>query len=497
MFKKILIANRGEIAVRIIKACKELGIISASIYSDADVTSLHTRMADESYYIGPSIASESYLNQNKIIELALAIGADAIHPGYGFFSENASFIEAVETSGITFIGPSSNSVKMMGSKTAARTLMSKNGVPVVPGLLSSITNVDDAIKFSEKIGFPVLLKASAGGGGKGMRKVTRKEEFESAFESTKREALKSFANDEVYIEKFIEKPKHIEVQVIADKHGNYRHVFERECSIQRRHQKIIEEAPSSFVDEITREKITSAAIQAAKACNYFNAGTIEFLMDQNKEFYFLEMNTRIQVEHPVTELISGIDLVREQILIASGSKISFAQDDIKINGYAIECRIYAEDPENNFLPSTGKLLQYQEPNGIGVRVDSGFAAGSEISIYYDPMIAKLICWGKDKISAINRMKRALNEYRIAGVTINNKFLSFILNDEYFISGNYDINFIDNMNYDSTKLESKVVSEPDNNLAAAVIAALIKSNKRASSKILKSNSANKWWTQNDE
>jgi len=396
LFKKILIANRGEIAVRIIKACRELGIISAAIYSDADLTSLHTRMADEAYYIGASAASESYLNKNKIIELAKSIGADAIHPGYGFFSENALFIEEVEKSGISFIGPSSNSVKMMGSKTAARTLMSKNNVPVVPGTLEALKSVEEGIVFSEKIGFPVLLKASAGGGGKGMRKVTSKEEFKSAFESTKREALKSFANDEVYIEKFIENPKHIEVQVIADKHGNYLHVFERECSIQRRHQKIIEEAPSSFVDEITRNKITNAAIKAAKACGYYNAGTIEFLMDSNKEFYFLEMNTRIQVEHPVTELISGIDLVREQISIASGNKISFEQKDITLNGYALECRIYAEDPDNNFLPSTGKILHYKEPNGIGVRVDSGFAADSEISIHYDPMIAKLICWDRDR-----------------------------------------------------------------------------------------------------
>ncbi|MEO8232490.1 MAG: acetyl-CoA carboxylase biotin carboxylase subunit, partial [Ignavibacteriota bacterium] len=412
MFKKILIANRGEIAVRIIKACKELGIKSAAIYSDADLTSLHTRMSDEAYNIGASSASESYLNKNKIIELAKSIGADAIHPGYGFFSENALFIEEVEKSGITFIGPSSKSVKLMGSKTAARTLMSKNGVPVVPGTLKAIKDVKEGIKSSEKIGFPILLKASAGGGGKGMRKVSSKEEFKSAFESTKREAIKSFANDEVYIEKFIENPKHIEVQIIADKFGNYRHVFERECSIQRRHQKIIEEAPSSFVDEKTREKITSAAVQAAKACGYYNAGTIEFLMDSNKEFYFLEMNTRIQVEHPVTELISGIDLVKEQILIAANNKISFEQKDIKINGCALECRIYAEDPENNFLPSTGKILNYKEPNGIGIRVDSGFAADSEISIYYDPMIAKLNCWDKDRNKTISRMNRALDEFQI-------------------------------------------------------------------------------------
>ncbi len=441
MFNKILIANRGEIAVRVIKACQELGIKSAAVYSDADITSLHTRMADEAYCIGESIASESYLNQNKIIELAKSIGADAIHPGYGFLSENSSFIEQVEKSGITFIGPSSSSVKMMGSKTAARTLMTKHGVPVVPGSLEAIKKLEEGIAFAEKIGFPILLKASAGGGGKGMRKVSSKDEFKSAFEATKREALKAFANDDIYIEKFIEKPKHIEVQIIADKHGNYRHLFERECSIQRRHQKIIEEAPSSFVDDITREKITTAAIKAAKACNYFNAGTIEFLMNSKKEFYFLEMNTRIQVEHPVTEMISGIDLLREQISIAAGNKISFEQNDIKINGYALECRIYSEDSTNNFLPSTGRILGYKEPNGIGVRVDSGFSAGSEISVYYDPMIAKIICWDKNKEKSIHRMKRALSEMQIAGIITNINFLNYIINRQEFSSGKYDINFL--------------------------------------------------------
>jgi acetyl-CoA carboxylase biotin carboxylase subunit len=498
LFNKILIANRGEIAVRIIKACKELGIKSAAIYSDADITSLHTRMADESFHIGTSAASESYLNKNKIIELAKTIGVDAIHPGYGFFSENASFIEEVEKSGITFIGPSSKSVKMMGSKTAARTLMSKNNVPVVPGTLDAINNVEEGIKFSEKIGFPVLLKASAGGGGKGMRKVSSKEEFKSAFESTKREALKSFANDEVYIEKFIENPKHIEVQVIADKHGNYRHVFERECSIQRRHQKIIEEAPSAFVDEITRNKITTAAIQAAKACGYYNAGTIEFLMDSNKEFYFLEMNTRIQVEHPVTELISGIDLVREQISIAAGNKISFEQNDITINGYTLECRIYAEDPENNFLPSTGKILHYKEPNGIGVRVDSGFSADSEISIHYDPMIAKLICWDRDRNKTIKRMNRALNEFQIAGITTNTKFLSYILNTDEFSKGNYDINFIDNLDYHKSTTDKLSSNNNEHKIAASVLAALIKTKKKSSQKINSTvNNNNNWWEQNYE
>ena len=496
MIKKILVANRGEIAVRIIRAGRELGIKTAAIYSDADVTSLHTAMADESHYIGPSKASESYLNLEKIINLAKKIGADAIHPGFGFFSENPSFIEAVEKSGIIFIGPGSDSVKMMGSKTAARSLMSKNGVQIVPGTLEPIMSVDEGIKISNEIGFPVLLKASAGGGGKGMRKVDQSEEFAAAFEATKREALKSFANDDVYLEKFIENPKHIEVQIIADQFGNYRHLFERECSIQRRHQKIIEEAPSYFVDEETRQKITTAAIKAAQVCNYHNAGTIEFLMDDKKNFYFLEMNTRIQVEHPVTELISGIDLVREQISIASGNKISFDQEDISKRGYALECRIYAEDPYNNFLPSTGKILYYKEPTGPGIRVDSGFQGGSEISIYYDPMIAKLICWDKDRLSAINRMRRALGEFKIGGLTTNIAYLESILSLPEFIGGKYDINFIDNM-ISANKL-CGIGNNPDFELAGSVFLSLLKKKKFSPGKKNGSKSKlNKWWEETYE
>lgn len=497
MFKKILIANRGEIAVRIIRACKELGITSAAVYSEADITSLHTRMADETYKIGPAVASESYLNKNKIIELAKHIGADAIHPGYGFFSENPDFIETVEKSGITFIGPSSSSVRMMGSKTAARTLMSKNGVPIVPGTLDPIKSVEEGIDFSKQIGFPVLLKASAGGGGKGMRKVNSESEFESAFEGTKREALKSFANDDVYIEKFIEKPKHIEVQIIADKFGNYRHIFERECSIQRRHQKIIEEAPSAFVDEVTRNKITSAAIKAAQSCNYHNAGTIEFLMDDSKKFYFLEMNTRIQVEHPVTELISGIDLLKEQISIASGNKISFSQEDIIKKGFALECRIYAEDSFDNFLPSTGKILAYQEPSGPGVRVDSGFGEDSEISIYYDPMISKLICWDKDRNSVIKRMIRALDEFKIGGVTTNISFLKKLLDMPEFVEGKYDINFIDNM-IDSNSIKEDKEFDAELIEASSAFLALMKLKKTSFTPLNNfKRSENKWWEQINE
>ncbi len=497
MISKILIANRGEIAVRVIRACKELGLTSVAIYSEADKHSLHTILADESYYIGEAQASSSYLNKEKIINLAKEINADAIHPGYGFFSENSDFIKMVEDSGITFIGPSSESVKMMGSKTEARTLMKKNNVPIVPGTTEPIKDVKEGIKICNEIGFPVLLKASAGGGGKGMRKVTSEKEFEDAFESTKREALKAFGSDDVYVEKYIEEPRHIEVQVIADKHGNYTHLFERECSIQRRHQKIIEEAPSSFVDSETREKITTAAINAAKACNYYNAGTIELLMDKKKNFYFLEMNTRLQVEHPVTEYISGIDLVKEQISIAAGNKLSFKQDDLKINGHAIESRIYAEDAESNFLPSTGEIIEYIEPSGPGVRVDGGFVAGSEITRFYDPLISKLVCFGKDRDTAISKMKRALGEYHIAGLITNIDFLLGIFEQKDFIDGNFDINYVER-EYINKKKENSEITETET--IAALFSAIVKKESAGNGKILSTNkniSSNRWLEQMDE
>jgi len=474
LFTKILIANRGEIAVRVIRACRELGIKSVAIYSDADKTSLHTRLADESYYIGNSPAHDSYLNKEKIIKLAKEIGVDAIHPGYGFFSENAEFIGAIEKNKITFIGPSSKSVALMGSKTEARKLMIKNNVAIVPGTTEPIKTVKDGLKISEEIGYPILLKAAAGGGGKGMRKISSSDEFESAFEATKREALKSFSNDDIYIEKYIENPRHIEVQILGDKQGNYVHLFERECSIQRRHQKIIEEAPSSFVDDLTREKITSAAINAARACNYFNAGTVEFLMDSEKNFYFLEMNTRLQVEHPVTELITGLDLVKEQISVASGYNLSFKQKDLKINGHAIECRIYAEDPYNNFLPSTGTILHYFSPSGPGVRVDSGFDNGSQITVHYDPLMSKLVCWSDNRQSTIERMIRALSEYIIGGLITNISFLKNIIGHPSFRKGEFNINFLSD---DFMKNMKKL--EDSNNIrdiekVSAIFAAILKS-----------------------
>lgn len=474
LFKKILIANRGEIAVRVIRACRELGIKSAAIYSDADKTTLHTRLADESYHIGASPAHESYLNKEKILKLAQEIKADAVHPGYGFFSENAEFIKTLELNKITFIGPSSKSVSLMGSKTEARKLMAKNNVPIVPGTTEAVNSVKEGIKISKEIGYPVLLKATAGGGGKGMRKISSKSEFESAFEATKREALKAFANDEIYIEKFIENPRHIEVQIFGDKHGNYVHLFERECSIQRRHQKIIEEAPSSFVDEVTRQKITSAAIDAARACNYFNAGTVEFLMDSKKNFYFLEMNTRLQVEHPVTEFITGLDLVKEQISVASGKQLSFKQKDLHINGHAIECRIYAEDPSNNFLPTTGTFVNYAQPSGPGVRVDSGFDAGSQIGVHYDPLISKLVCWSDRRESTINRMLRALNEYIVGGLNTNISFLKLIIDHPSFRAGKFDINFLSDEFMSNLDELDKNQDKDKSEKAAAILSALLKS-----------------------
>jgi len=443
MKKKILIANRGEIAHRIIKACRELNITSVAIYSDADKNSLHVRRADEAYLIGNSPANESYLNKEKIINLAKKIGADAIHPGYGFLSENSEFIKMVEEAGIIFIGPSSKSVEMMGGKTDARTLMKKNNVPIVPGTTEPIKNIVDAKKIAKEIGYPIILKAAAGGGGKGMRKIFSEDEFENSYNLAKSEAKKFFSNDKIYIEKFIEHPKHIEVQILGDKHGNYVHLFERECSIQRRHQKVIEEAPSISVDELTRKKITETAIQAAKACNYYNAGTIEFLMDENKNFYFLEMNTRLQVEHPVTEMITGIDIVKEQIRIAEGKPLSFSQDDIKIFGHAIECRIYAEDIDNNFAPSTGKINLHRLTSGPGIRIDRGIDVMSDVPIYYDPMLSKVIAWGKNREEAIVRMKRALSEYQICGVTTNISLFKWILNQNEFEDGTFDINFLEN------------------------------------------------------
>jgi len=442
MFRRILIANRGEIAVRIVKACRELGITSIVIYSDADINSLHVRVGDEAYYIGKSVASESYLNSDKIISLAKEVQADAIHPGYGFFSENAEFIRKVNQSGIKFIGPSAESVMLMGEKTSARTIMKEHGVSIVPGTTEPISSINEAKKMAEEVGFPVMIKAAAGGGGKGMRKIEKMDELESAIERAQNESQKAFGSSEVYIEKFIENPKHIEVQILADEHGNYIHLFERECSVQRRHQKVVEEAPSNSINNEQRQKVTHAALQAARACNYFNAGTVEFLYDQKDNFYFLEMNTRLQVEHPVTEMITGIDIVKEQIKIAAGNELQISQEDININGHAIECRIYAEDVDNNFAPSIGKILHHRLPSGPGVRVDRGIDVLSEVSIHYDPILSKMISWGIDRGEAISRSERALGEYQIAGVKTNINFFNWILTHDKFLDSSFDNNFLD-------------------------------------------------------
>ncbi len=498
MIQKIIIANRGEIAVRIIKACRELKITSIAIYTDADKNSLHVRQADQAYYIGENEASKSYLNYKKIIDLAKEIGADAIHPGYGFLSENAEFIAEVENSGIIFIGPSSESVKMMGSKTAARNLMSVSGVPIVPGTIKPIDNMEEAKVIAEEIGYPVMLKASAGGGGKGMRKVENEEMFEEFFKLASSEALKSFGDASVYIKKFIENPKHIEVQIIADKYGNYVHLYERDCSIQRRHQKIVEEAPSSFIDEETRNKLTKAAILAAKACGYYNAGTIEFLMDKGKNFYFLEMNTRLQVEHPVTEMITGIDLVKEQIRVASNLPLSFKQEDLIIFGHAIEARVYAEDVDSNFAPSIGKIIHHKLPSGIGVRVDRGIDLLTEVSRYYDPMLAKVISWGRTRTEAIERLIRALGEYQIAGVITNIHALKWILNNSSFIEGNFTINFIEEEFLTKIPIKWKEFDNMKYSDVASIISVILKNNENElKPKQIECTPNNKWRNSENE
>ncbi|MBM4174649.1 MAG: acetyl-CoA carboxylase biotin carboxylase subunit [Ignavibacteria bacterium] len=443
MFKKILIANRGEIAIRIIRACKDLGIQPVAVYSDADKNSLHVRLAGEAIHIGASQSKDSYLNFEQIVDAAKISNCEAIHPGYGFLSENPDFIKYVCDRDLVFIGPSADSVRLMGNKASARDLMIKHNVPVVPGTKDPIQSKDELKSIVNSIGYPILLKATSGGGGKGMRVVHDESELYSSFEMAQSEAEKSFKDKNVYVEKYLTNPKHIEIQIIADHFGNYVHLFERECSIQRRHQKIIEEAPSPTVDDELRKKITLSAIQAAKACNYTNAGTIEFLVDSDKNFYFLEMNTRVQVEHPVTEFITGIDIVREQIKIAAGEKLSFTQDQLKINGSSIEVRIYAEDPFNNFMPSFGKISHYRVSGGFGVRIDSGIDMGSEVPIYYDPILAKVVTWGINRNEAIARMERVLREIQIVGLVTNIPLCLWILNEPEFIENKFDTQYLSN------------------------------------------------------
>lgn len=441
MLKKVLVANRGEIALRIIRACRELGIKTVAIYSEADKNSLHTRLADEAVCVGPSVATKSYLNMQNILETACITGCDSVHPGFGFLSENAKFAKMCEESNIKFIGPSYKIIELMGNKSNSKQLMKKAGVPVVPGSNGAIKSLRDAISFSNKIGYPVLLKASAGGGGKGIRKVESALELEKAYNLVKQEAKAAFNDDEIYIEKFIVNPRHVEIQVLADEHGNVVHLGERDCSIQRRNQKVLEESPSTILDESLREKMGKAAIKAVKASNYTNAGTIEFLVDKNKDFYFMEMNTRIQVEHPVTEMITGIDIVKEQLKIASGKSLSFTQKDISFRGHSIECRINAENPELNFRPCPGQIKELNLPGGNGVRIDTAVYMGYTIPPMYDSMIAKLIVHAEDRKSAIRKMKRALEECVIEGIDTNVDFLYSILDNEKFKLGNFDTSFI--------------------------------------------------------
>lgn len=444
MFKKILIANRGEIAVRVIRACHEMGISAVAVYSEVDRASLHVRKADEAYPIGPAAAKESYLNIDKIISVAKQSGADAIHPGYGFLSENAQFARACADSGVKFIGPTAAAMDSMGSKTRARQAMEKAGVPFVPGTSRGVDLFEEAQAVAERIGYPVMLKAAAGGGGKGMRLVHSPDELQSALEGARSEAERAFGDGEVYLEKAIVNPRHIEMQVLADEHGNTVYLGERECSLQRRHQKVVEEAPSPVVDPDMRRRMGQTAVRVAQSAGYTNAGTVEFLVDQQKNFYFLEMNTRLQVEHPITELVTGLDLVHLQIHIANGEPLPFQQDDVNIRGHAIECRIYAEDPDNNYFPSPGKITLLLAPSGPGIRRDSGMYEGWTVPMDYDPLLAKLIGYGTDRAQAIGRLQRALNEYFVGGIKTNISLFRRILRDPDFQAAKIDTGFLDRL-----------------------------------------------------
>ena len=468
LFDKILIANRGEIAIRVMRTCRELGIKTVAVYSEADEKALHIRYADEAYCIGGPASADSYLRQDRILEVIKKTGAQAVHPGYGFLSENASFARLLKENGIVLIGPSPESMDMMGDKIRSKQAVEQYGVPLVPGINSAITDDEAALNIAKSIGFPVLVKASAGGGGKGMRVVYAEEEFNQALNTARSEARSAFGDDAVFIEKYVSGPRHIEFQIMADNHGNVCHLFERECSIQRRHQKLVEEAPSCVLTPELRNNMGEAAVNVAKACKYSGAGTVEFLVGDDGNFYFLEMNTRLQVEHPVTECITGLDLVKEQIRVAAGLPLSFGQNDLTINGHAIELRVCAEDPLNNFLPSVGTLGDYIVPKGPGIRVDDCMEPGAEIPIYYDNMIAKLVVWAEDRNAAIGRLKRAIEEYSITGIETTLSFGTFVLNHPDFLAGNFDTHFIAK-NFDP---ENMVTAEFNHNerLAAAVAAA---------------------------
>src|SRR5690349_13773313 len=473
MFKKLLIANRGEIAVRIARGCREMGISPVAVYSDADRASLHVRVADEAVHIGPPPSAESYLRVDKILDAARRTGAEAIHPGYGFLSENADFAQAVEDAGLVLVGPPASAMRLMGSKTNARQAAQAAGAPVVPGTTTPLQSVAEAVSTAEAIGYPIMLKAASGGGGKGMRLVRSREEIASAFDLARSEAAASFKDPSVYIEKFIERPRHIEIQLIGDRYGNLVYLGERECSLQRRHQKVVEECPSPVVDEDLRRSMGEAAVRIARHAGYQNAGTIEFLVDPQRNFYFLEMNTRLQVEHPVTELVTARDLVHEQIRVAAGEKLSFSQSDIVMRGAAIECRIYAEDPHNNFLPSPGRITKLVTPAGPGVRYDSGSYAGWDVPIYYDPLLAKLCVWAETREAALARLARVLDEYTVEGINTTIPFFRAVVENEEFRRGDFDTGFIERFLKNGFGAESDPEDERARRLEdlAAIAAAL--------------------------
>jgi propionyl-CoA carboxylase alpha chain len=468
--KKVLIANRGEIAVRIMRSAREMDLRTVAVFSEADRTALHVRYADESVCIGPPPSADSYLRIDKLIAAAKTTGADAIHPGYGFLSENAAFAAECQREGLVFIGPSPQSIELMGSKLSAKAAVAKFNVPLVPGTSEPVVDISEAKKIASKIGYPVLIKASAGGGGKGMRIVEHESSFESQMERAVSEARSAFGDGSVFIEKYVASPRHIEFQIFGDKQGHVVHLFERECSIQRRHQKVIEEAPSSILTPEKRKRMGEAAINVAKACNYYGAGTVEFILDEHLDFYFLEMNTRLQVEHPVTEAVTGLDLVKLQFLVASGEPIPFRQEDLTIRGHAIEARVYAEDPRNNFLPDIGKLRTYRRPQGHGVRIDDGFEQGMSIPFYYDPLLAKLICHAESRDEAIRKMIRAIDEFEITGVETTLGFCDFVMTHDAFRSGNFDTHFVE------THFSPSRLTRPGNEdeaLIAALVSATLK------------------------
>lgn len=487
--KKILIANRGEIALRVMRTCREMGIKTVAVYSEVDRNSPHVKYADEAVCLGAAPSSQSYLLGDKIIAFAKKLGVEGIHPGYGFLSENADFAEKVEAAGIRFIGPTPEAIRMMGSKLGAKEAVKAYGIPMVPGTDGEVRDPEEAKRIARTIGFPVLIKASAGGGGKGMRIVQHEGELEEQMERAVSEAISSFGDGAVFIEKYVGSPRHIEIQVLADMHGNVVHLFERECSVQRRHQKLVEEAPSSVLTPEIRDAMGKSAVDVARACDYVGAGTVEFLLDEKLNFYFLEMNTRLQVEHPVTELITGLDLVKQQILVARGEKLSFTQADLTILGHAIELRVCAEDPANNFLPSIGNLATYQPPRGVGVRVDDGYEEGMDIPIYYDNMLAKLIAYGANRQEAIERLLRAIGEFKITGVATTLGFGAFTLQHEKFVSGDFDTHFIGHY---FTPESLKDERDDEMQVAALAIAFLLKNRKKqAIASSNQSKKASKW------